>query len=260
MNEKLEEIINKGSEISGNISGVALGLLIAGPIGAIGGAALVPLLTSVFKKVGVEISEIFLGKREEIRVGATIALSVNKLDNEIKAGKKLRTDNFYNTTNLNRSNAETLLEGTLLKAKNEYEEKKIIFYSNFITNVNLDESISFEKADRILRIIERISFRQIVILSYISKTKSLNVEKWMISFSRIKELALYQDLYSEIIDLYNSQLLQQSGSGITTSISKLQLSPLGITVCNLLELGDITTEEFTIIKKTIDSINNLKEK
>ncbi len=260
MTDKLKVILDKGSEISGSISGAAIGLLVAGPVGALGGAAAGPILTEVFKKIGTEVSNIFLGNREEIRVGATLAYSVDKLDRDLKNGKILRTDDFYTSDEINRSYAETLLEGTLLKSRNEYEEKKLKYYANFIANINLDVTISFERGNTLLRILERLSYRQIVILSHFNTIDTLNIERWMISFSRIEALGKFQDFYSEIMDLYNSQLLQQPGDGISMGISGLKLSSLGSTICELLEVNEIDTGDLSSVITAIDSINELKEK
>jgi len=68
---KLKKIIEKGSEIGGGITGATIRLIIAGPIGAIGGAIAGPLIAEVFNKVGKEISERYLGNREEVRGGWT---------------------------------------------------------------------------------------------------------------------------------------------------------------------------------------------
>jgi len=256
---KLKKIIEKGSEIGGGITGATIGLIIAGPIGAIGGAIAGPLIAEVFNKVGKEISERYLGNREEVRVGATFSLALDKLDREIMNGKTLRGDDFYVSQTGLRSKAETILEGTLLKARNEYEEKKIKYYANFLANLNLNESISFEKGNTLLRIIEQLSFRQIVILGYFGHFETLSTKRWMISFARKAELGNYQDFYAELIDLYNKQLLQQGGPGISMSIDSLKLSPLGNELNKLLNIEEIEHIDINIIEDTIKDIEKLKE-
>ena len=252
---KLKGIIEKGAEIGGSVSGALLGLAVAGPVGVIGGAALGPLIAEVFHKVGIEISEKYLGIRETIRVGATYSLAINKIEKEIKDGKTPRSDDFYKSKNGDRSNAETILEGTLLKARNEYEEKKIKYYSNFLANLNLNESISFEKGNTLLKIIEQLSYRQLVVLAYFETIESLNLNNWMISFTRKEELGINQDFYSELMDLYNRQLLQQAGNGISMSITALKISPFGTTMYWLLNLNEINIDESNSIQETINEIN-----
>jgi hypothetical protein len=256
-NDKLKRIINKGAEISGGVVGATLSLIIAGPIGAIGGAVVGPIISDVFQKVGYDISERILGNREQIRVGATYSLAVNKLEQNIQHGAQLRKDDFYSLEKENRSKAEIILEGTLLKARSEYEEKKIKYYSNFLANINLDESISFEEGNTLLRIFESLSYRQIAILSYIYDIEKLNTNKWMISFSRIKELDKYQDFHSEIMDLYYRQILQQPGTGLGMSPSILIVSSFGKRLCRLLEISEVEKQDIQTIEITEQTINEI---
>ncbi|MFT5749929.1 MAG: hypothetical protein ACI93S_001202 [Ancylomarina sp.] len=256
---KLKTIIEKSSEIGGGLTGAVIGLVVAGPAGVLGGALVGPICTSLFKKVGTEISERFLGKREEIRVGATLSLAYNNIQKKIDEGQVLRNDDFYNSNSGERSGAETILEGTLLKARNEYEEKKIKYYANFLANVNIDSSISFEKGNTILRIIEQLSYRQFVMLAYFKGIDELDIDGWMVGFSEKEELGIHQDFYSELIDLYNQQLLQQAGKGISMSIRSLKISPLGKTLYNLLELDIMDEDDKSLIEKTISEVRSLKQ-
>jgi hypothetical protein len=123
----------------------------------------------------------------------------------------------------------------------------------------LDNTISFEKGNTLLRIISRLSYRQFVILAYIQKTKLLNTDRWLISFTRRKELREYQDFYSEIMDLYNQQLLQQPGPNISMSPNALKLSPLGRVFFKLAEIDTIDINDKTIVEDTIAIINKHTE-
>lgn len=256
--EKLKSLIDKGSNIGGSVSGASVGLVFGGPVGAISGAVAGPIITDLFKKIGIELTNRLLGNREKIRVGATFSLAMDKLDQEIKKGKKFRNKEFYESTANDRSEAETIFEGTLLKARDEYEEKKIIYYSNFLANINLDNSISFEKGNTLLRIIEQLSYRQIVILSYFEEVDKLDTEKWKISFARIKELGKYQDFYSDIMDLYNQQILQEPNS-VSMGVKSLILSPLGKVLCGLLDIHNVDSQDKHIVKDTVQNINDLIE-
>lgn len=258
--DKLKIIIEKGSEIGGSASGAVIGLAIAGPIGAIGGAVLGPLVASVFNKVGTEISEKIMGPREQARVGATYTLALDKIANLLKNGKQVREDEFFLEQENDRSKSETILEGTLLKVRNEYEEKKVKLYSNLLANLSFDNSISFDKGNTLLRILEQLSYRQITILAYFSEIESLSTERWMISFKDISELGQYQDFYSELMDIYNKQLLQQTGGGISMGVSTLGISPLGKTMCNLIDIQEINEDDKKEVPKTIELIRDILRK
>jgi len=258
--EKLKTIIDKGSEVGGSVAGATIGLAIAGPVGAIAGAVVGPLIGAAFKKVGTEISEKIMGPREQARIGATYTIALDKIAKMLESGMEVRNDDFFTAQENDRSKSESILEGTLLKARNEYEEKKINCYSNFLANLSFDSSISFEKGNALLRILEQLSFRQITILAYFSEIDDLSTERWMISFKDNEELGKYQDFYFELMDIYNKQLLQQTGGGISMSASSLGISPLGKTMCNLIGVDEIDENDKLKITNTIESIRDILRK
>ncbi|WP_421812951.1 hypothetical protein [Flagellimonas sp.] len=254
---KIKKLIESGSEIGGSVVGTSIGLAIAGPVGALTGAALGPLVCSAFKLVGNEIAEKIMSSREQARVGATYTIALEKISNGIKAGKEIRGDDFFLKQKDDRSKSESILEGTLLKARNEYEEKKIKYYASFLANINFDKSVSFQQGNTLLRIVEQLSYRQLVIIAYLKEKEVLNTHNWMRAFSKQPELANYQDFYSELIDLYNHQLLQQVNE-IAMSISSLKLSFLGNKLFDLLELDEIDDSDKKDIIETVFEINHLK--
>lgn len=255
--EKLKLIIDKGSEVGGSVAGATIGLAIAGPAGAIAGAFVGPLISAAFKKVGTEISEKIMGPREQARVGATYTLALEKTSKMIEDGKEVRGDDFFDTQENDRSKSESILEGTFLKARNEYEEKKIKCYSNFLANLNFESSVGFEKSNTLLRILEQLSYRQIAILAYFTEIDELSTERWMILFKDKEELGKYQDFYFELMDIYNKQLLQQTGGGFSMSASSLGISPLGKVLCNLISIEEIDEGDKLEIAKIIESIRDV---
>lgn len=259
---RLKYILQKGSEIGGNVSAALIGLAVAGPAGAIGGAIVGPVLSEIFKKVGNEISTRYLSDREQIRLGATLSIAFKKIEKRLSLGGVMRNDDFFEPQLNDRPAAESILEGTLLKARNEYEEKKIEFYANFLANINFDSSISFEKGNTLLRIIEQLSFRQLTILAYVKKVNVLKASRWMESFhdENAKELFEYQDFYSELLNLYNHQLLKQAGAAIGMSISTFKISPLGNELYTLLELTNIKEEDLDKIQIVVNKIEDLRIK
>lgn len=105
-NEQLIELIETGSEIAGAAVGGAVGFLVAGPVGAAAVGTGGVLITRAFNKIGIELKNRFLGKREEIRIGATISLAATKIKNRIDEGKKIREDDFFINKIKDRSDAD----------------------------------------------------------------------------------------------------------------------------------------------------------
>jgi outer membrane lipoprotein SlyB len=62
-NESLTHLIQAGADIAGGATGAAVGLLIAGPVGAVAGGLAGPSISHTLQKIGREISKRLLGKR-----------------------------------------------------------------------------------------------------------------------------------------------------------------------------------------------------
>lgn len=246
MKERNNQIVSE--TFAGTIN-VALSLL--DPIGAMAGAFLSP----VMKNLAEDFLNRTLSESEKQRVSNTFLLIVDKIKQNIDDGLLPRED-FFNGKECNHSHAKAILEGVLLKAKDEYEEKKLKYYSNFCANLCFDPSTSFERANMLLKLVERLSYRQLIIIGYISNIKELNTEKWDIVFKEKQNLAQYYDLYSEVIDLYNCRLIQQANRGLSMSLIACELSAIGKTLISLMELTTLPDSDIQIVKDTIYMINH----
>jgi len=213
------------------------------------------MITSIFERVGIEISNTFLGSREQARIGMTYGNALVEIKRRIEAGDIPRNDNFYKSEKNERSKAETLLEGVLIKAKQEYEEKKIKYYSYFLANLTFDESTDYYKASTLLRLAEQLSYRQIIIIAFFYRQKEVNIGQWDISFLRNSKLQIYHDFYTELMDLYNKQLIQQTGrDGISMGLHELTSSPIGNKLSQLMNLDKISHDDIQEIDTTISTI------
>ena len=92
--ESITGLIRYGADIAGSSVGAAIGALAGGTpgaiVGALGGTALKHALCSI----GTEISKRFLGNREKVRIGATYAFAIRKIEENIENGKQLRQGAF----------------------------------------------------------------------------------------------------------------------------------------------------------------------
>lgn len=87
--------------------GAATGLLVAGPIGAIiGGAA-----GTVLKKLGDDYAVRFLSPNEKERIGRVFIRTMEKIEEILKKGMKLREDDFFKEKPGERSSAKEITEG-----------------------------------------------------------------------------------------------------------------------------------------------------
>ena len=65
-----------------------------------------------------------------------------------------------------------IIEGMLLLAQKENEERKLPYIANFVANINFDEMVSRSMANYFLKLMSQITYRQIVILSIIGNANA----------------------------------------------------------------------------------------
>ncbi len=247
-NNVVKDIIETGSEITGGVGGAIIGGIIGGPAGVIIGGTSGPILTKFFKIIGTELKARFLSPREEIRTGAAYTFSIDKILKNVSEGKKLRQDDFFNPTETERSAAEEIFEGIILKSQREYEENKIKFYGNLLGNIVCDESIDKVYANQLIHLAENLSYHQLCILKVInlSRMKKINLRKnnyrtEPINLGREKITLLY-----DFIDLENRHLIIDSISPVfgITDITPSDFEPQGNgnALIKLMELNDIPDE------------------
>lgn len=158
------ELIEGGSELAGAAVGAAVGF-IAGPMGALGGAAAGVVVSRSLKRVGSEIRKRVMGPREEIRVGAAAAFAGEAITALLGAGLLPRDDGFFEANGKNeRSKGDELLEGVLLKARDSYEEKKIAHLGVLYANIAFSK-ISASQANQLITLAGQLTYRQLVLLA-----------------------------------------------------------------------------------------------
>lgn len=121
--EKNDIISDLSGVVAGTIVEASISTVAPGIGGILGGAVAGNLVEKVFDYVGKEIKQRFLSKREESRITNVMDFAKKKIDKNLQNNKKLRNDNFFKNID-EYSSAEEILEGTLLVAQKEYEERK----------------------------------------------------------------------------------------------------------------------------------------
>jgi hypothetical protein len=162
-------LIESGSEITGGVAGTAIGLLAAGPAGAITGAAVGPLITKALHEVGAELATRIMGPRGRMRVGATLGYAIVAVDRRLKAGDQLRGDGFFERSDAGRASAEEVAEGVLRAANEEHQEAKLEYYGNLLANIAFDSSVSVESAAYLVKCSRDLSYRQLGLLALVGR-------------------------------------------------------------------------------------------
>mgnify|MGYP000217843233 CR=1 FL=1 len=164
-NEKIKKLINSGGDLAGSAIGGALGFLSSGPAGAAIGASFGNVVGKVFATVGSDIHGSFISPNEEVRIGAGAAIAIDLVNKRMCAGDTLRSDDFFEKNGFRRSNAEDILEGTLLKCKSAYEELKVKHAGCFFANLAFRNDIDVCRASYLLQTFEKLTYRQLCLIA-----------------------------------------------------------------------------------------------
>lgn len=250
-NEKLKNFLKKGSEISGGAIGGAIGL-IGGPGGAILGGVLGVLSAQLLN----EVIERSLSDRQKVRIAATTVFLFDGIARRLEKGEKIRDDDFFEKETYDRSKAEELFEGTLLKCSNQFQEKKIKFLSKIFEKTIFDKSISAETVNQLLVIADSLTYRKMCIISFygrrsidfVGEVLMKDPYSWYPSlrFSTNEKLLL-QDLF----ELSNLDVLDKGNLLTVTNKDmmpdKLSLSEIGNSLFDIMDLIEIERSDLTAI-------------
>lgn len=261
--EKIESFISTGSELAGTATGGAIGFLAGGAAGAAIGGVLGVIISKGAIRLLSDFADRFLSKREKIRVGATAAFALAKIKLYLDAGHKPRNDRFFNNKEGERSNAEEIFEGVLLKAKNEHEEKKAKILGNIFANLAFLKGFSVGEANHLLQIAGNLTYRKMCILSLIErKTQIQGIKLKENSYRELKGERIFYETISilqETYEIYNLGLIAckiKSSQGYEALLgwtdiapNRLLLTSIGKRYYKVMGLQDIPEEDIKEVAK-----------
>jgi hypothetical protein len=249
-NEKTKKLIENGVEIAGAAVGGALGFLAAGPIGSAAAAAGAHTITKVISHIGSELHDRLLGHRERVRVGATTVYAIESINEKLRSGGRLREDGFFKCYNSNRSSADEIFEGALIQSKTSYEERKIRYIGAFISNVAFNQNISSDRANYFLKLVDRLTYRQLQLLVIINNSEKLNLRCH--DLKNVNTSPEMWSLLQEINELHDLSLLRQLNDKQERDMfwglgaikpQKMKLTRIGLDLLENFELYKIPDEE-----------------
>jgi hypothetical protein len=149
----------------GGGAGAATGEPVAAAVGA--GA---PIVIRGLTWAAAEFRQRVLGQREAYRVAMVARLAKAKYEKNIAEGKELRDDDFFlKDEATGRTSADEIIEGTLLAAQREHEERKLPYYANLLANLPFEPAIDRYTANLLLRTAQELSYRQLCLLALVAK-------------------------------------------------------------------------------------------
>lgn len=208
--KKVDKLVITSTEIVSNsisnIVGAAAGFLVAGPGGVAVGIAVTSIVEDITKK--------YLSPKEFSRIEKVIQIAEKRYDDHLRQGGVPRTD-------LDKKKYEELFEGTLLKARETYEEKKIPLLANLFAKAPFTNT-PIENLLQTLIYAEQLSFRQLCILSCIDYALFRSSPLSTKSYLEIRDVhpdENTQGIFQDIFYMMQQGFIAQSNNGGRTHVS-----------------------------------------
>ncbi len=222
---RLRGLLEAGAQFQGAAAGAAIGT-IGGPPGIVLGAA----AGIVVERVGREVAERVLSRRQAQRVGKVLLDIEADARARNGAGERPREDGFFDVhDDGRRPDAEELLEGILLRAANAYEERKVPLLANLYGGIAHDESIAPDDAQFLVRTVDDLTYRQLVALGVFANHDA-HFEALIHAFTLTQEGRAETDPATlfELDDLGDRRLVGVLSQGVVRAVGEIidTLAPL----------------------------------
>lgn len=251
-----EKIINTTSAAVANlvpaISGLTGNLAIASA-----GAIITPIIQTGIAEMLHHVH----GNLQRRKAIATANLTCETVVSNLESGIPLRKDTFFESKynpllQENESPASKLFDGSLLKAKEEYDSRKIPFISFFTANIFFAPNISESKAFVLLEILSKMSYRQLCALLIFSRRSILPVGRWESRMKDTSSLQNYYDVAYEFLSLKDLLLIEQNKPGHSIGISEYRISSLGKELVITANLNSILQDDISQLESIVNHINS----
>lgn len=224
-------------------------------------AAAGALLAPVIKDGVYAVANQVLGFLQCKKIFKSADITCETIVNKLNSNQILRKDAFFNPYNdsiLDEevSSALKLFEGSLLKAKEEYDSKKIPFISFLTANIFFAPNIDESKAFVLLEILSKLSYRQLCALTIFNKRNILPVGRWETRLKVSPNLQNYYDIAYEFLSLKDYLLIEQNQPGQGIGISDYRISALGKELVITANLCSIPSEDLLQLENTVNDITS----
>lgn len=266
------DALRTGGEATASALGAVLGS-VAGPEGSVAGAALAPVAARPLRWALDEFHARVLAPRERGRVEKAAWIIIEEMRAR-EAGDRPRDDGFFDDYEDRLSDAAELLEGTLLHAARQYEERKVRHIALLWPNIERDTTISAAHANHLLKVADRVTYRQLAILAFFAEAQRPR-SKWELAVidligARSATGALpSRSLLAEMDELSSFGLLgvvqdgglvapvqaTVGGGRFTASLlERTHLTPLGETLHQVLSLSLVPETELEAVLEAMNVV------
>lgn len=244
-----QRILNYGADLVGAGVGFAAELLGKEYVASGAGGPIAAGVSAVLKEFGARS----LSRREQARVGGVACIAIERISARLLSGYAPRSDGFLEANSRAASPAEELFEAVLIKARDEYESRKLKYLGLFFGNLAFTESVAPTTAHLLLRHAQRLTYRQFVLLSLVGKESIFDAEPLRRPTHADSDLEALKreewELHSNSFGQY--ALIQSEGQYSDV------LSNLGNAFYELANLNEIADAETNAIKRVVADLRVL---
>lgn len=250
------KIIDTTSAAAANLIPAFTGLT-GNPMIAAAGAIVAPIIQNQIS----EVSNWILGVLQRKKIITSANITCETIVEKLEHGYRLRNDDFFKVNHNpildeKESSASKLLEGSLLKTKEEYDSKKIPFISFFTANIFFAPNISANKAFVMLEVLSKLTYRQLCALRIFSKRNVMPIGRWEIGIKNTPALQNYYDIAYEFLSLKDSLLIEQDIPGQGIGISDYRVSAFGRELVITANLNSIPQEDLSQLEYQVNHITS----
>lgn len=261
--KSIKDLIDLGSGIAGSTTGALVGLGLAGPPGAVAGAITGPIISKIIRKIADEVANRFLSQNERKRIGAVLIYAGQKIEKIKKVGLTVRDDDFFKVSD-GRSTAEEIVEGVLLTAQREYQEKKLPFQGNLLANIAFYPEIKPAQANYLIKLAGSLTYRQLCLLSLIAQKEKFSLKDSGTTSATVvtdpdefsnESLSLIQELHA----LFSQGIVTSEHGGIWVDTLAIRpggliLKGVGLNLFKLMSLDSIENKDLESLAKDFRTI------
>ena len=247
-----KEIVDAGTKFLVKAAGAIVGYSLGGLEGALS-TAFIDSAIDIFK---TDYSKRSISPWEERRVRKVLDGFRKKVQNRLDKGEPLRNDGFFKLSLSGHPACSEIpfeeqppsieaIEGILLAAQREHEEKKLLFLGNLLANIFFEPGIDISQINFLIKIGSTISFRQMCILSMFSEPYRSTMDgRYRADVTFPKPNDNLNSIFQEIINLGSQGLLYENDEPVTKPyfISRpcsINVIGAGSNLYKLMELSEI---------------------
>lgn len=168
---RLDRAIEGGAALLSQTAGVALAVV--SPEAGLAGPAVAWLSTPLLRRAGEAVVNM-VSRRGAERAGAALLVVQADAAEHAGCGETPRSDGFSESHDGRRPDADEVLEGVLIYAAASYEERKVVLLGHLYDGIAFDVSVSSEEAHFLLKLADRLTYRQLVALTTLQDPENFN--------------------------------------------------------------------------------------